>query len=302
MQFHVGIFIIIISLIVGYLGEGGALHVLFQPFSVLIIVGSGMGILIISNPKHLLRSIWINIPKMFYGKAYSREEYLELLVFLFNFFRYARQHSMVELEEHIEKPYKSSLFKQFPQFLKNREPTVFLCDYMRMLTLGYDNHFELENMMQEQINARKEYTAEISGALFRLGDTLPALGILAAILGLVNAMGSVDQSPLILGHKIASALFGTFIGIACAYCIVNPMGSFLLKFGTDESKYLECIKAGIISHARGNPPSISVEFARQTIAMNLKPNFFELEKTIESRKKIKLKDYVGREKREAATR
>jgi chemotaxis protein MotA len=301
MLFHVGMLIVLLSIIGGYIAEGGNLFVLFQPFAALIIMGSALGIFIISNPQSLLRSIWKNLPKIFRSSPYSRWDYIELLVFMFSIFRFARSNSILALEEHIENPYKSSLFKQYPKILAHREAVVFFCDYMRMLVLGYDNTYELENMMQEQINARKEYSLEISNALYRIADTLPALGILAAVLGVINAMGSIDAPADVLGHKIGAALIGTFFGVAISYCVFSPIASNLQKYGADEAKFLECIKAGFIAHSRGNPPSISVEFARQVIAVNLKPSFNEVEQAIENRKATKkVKKYGRRESEQSA--
>lgn len=303
MLFHIGMLIVLLSIVGGFLAEGGNIFIFLQPFAALIIVGSALGIFIISNPKSLLKSIWRNLPKVFMGSPYNRLDYIEVLVFMFSVFRFARTNSIVALEEHIENPYKSSLFKQYPKILAHREAVVFFCDYMRMLVLGYDNTYELENMMQEQINVRRGYSFEISDALYKIADTLPALGIVAAVLGVINAMGSIDAPPDILGHKIGAALIGTFFGVAISYCLVSPIASNLQKYGADEAKFLECIKAGFIAHSRGNPPSISIEFARQAIAVNLKPSFNEIEAAIENRKAAKkIKKYGRRESEQPAAR
>ncbi len=301
MLFHVGMLIVILSIVGGFLAEGGNINIFVQPFAALIIVGAALGIFIISNPQSLLKSIWRNLPKIFKGSPYSRGDYTEALVFMFNVFRFARTNSVLALEEHIEQPYKSSLFKQYPKILAHREAVIFFCDYMRMLVLGYDNTYELENMMQEQINVRREYSYEISNALYKIADTLPALGIVAAVLGVINAMGSIDAPPDILGHKIGAALIGTFFGVAISYCIISPIASNLQKYGADEAKFLECIKAGFIAHSRGNPPSISIEFARQAIAVNLKPSFNEIETAIENRKALKKVKKYGRREAEQPT-
>lgn len=287
MLFYLGLSIILFSIIGGFLGEGGNPIVLVQPYAALIIIGSAIGIFIISNPQSLLKSIWQNIHKVLISTPYSRNDYIELLVFQFNFFRFARTKSVLELEAHIESPTKSTLFKDFPKMLNNIEATVFFCDYMRMIVLGYDNTYELDNMMQEQIEVRKGYGHEISNALYKIADTLPALGIIAAVLGVINAMGSIDAPPDVLGHKIGSALIGTFLGVAVSYCLVLPVGTLLEKYGRDEAKFLECIKAGFLAHSRGNPPSISIEFARQAVPTNLKPSFLEIEKAIENLKNSK---------------
>lgn len=221
------------------------------------------------------------------GTPYSRSEYLNLLTFMFYFFKYAKSKGSLSLENDIENPYQSEIFLEFPMILDNREVLIFFCDYMRMVVLGFDKSYELQNLIEEQINIRKSYTDEITQALFKLADALPALGIVAAVLGVINAMGSIDAAPAVLGHKIGAALIGTLIGVAVSYCFVSPLGSYMDKFGNDESKFLQCIKSGFIAYVSGNPAAIAVEFARQNVPTNLKPGFLELETAIEAHKHIK---------------
>lgn len=299
-MFQIGLAVVLLSILVGFIAEGGNIFVLFQPYAALIVVGSALGIFIISNPKTLLTAVWRSIKKVKKGSAYSKRDYINLLIFLFFFFKFARTKKNIDIETHIEKPFKSQIFKAYPEFLYNREALVFLCDYMRMLTLGYDNTYELDNMMFEHINVKKSHGYEISHSLFRLGDTLPALGIVAAVLGVINAMASIHAPPEIMGQKIASALVGTFFGVAAAYCVANPLAAYLEKFSNDEAKFLECIKAALLSHAKGNPPSISIEFARQVIPNNLKPGFYEIEKAIENYKTNKKKLKYGRRQAKTA--
>lgn len=282
MLFYIGSIIIVGSIFLGFIAEGGNILILYQPYAALIILGSAFGILILSNPQSLLQSMWHLMKRLRKGSPYKKDEYLRLLTFMFFFFRYARSKGALAIENDIEHPYKSPIFNEFPDMLKNREALVFFCDYMRMIVLGFDKSYELSNLMEDQINIRKNHNAEISVALSKLADALPALGIIAAVLGVINAMSSIDAAPAVLGHKIAAALIGTFIGVAASYCAISPLGSYMEKFGNDESKFLECIKAGFISFANGNPPVIAIEFARQTVPINLKPNFLEVEKAIET--------------------
>lgn len=286
MIFALGITIMLSSIILGFIGEGGKISILFQPYSVMIIVGSGIGIFIISNPKSILKSIWINLPKMRKEQPFKRQDYISLLCFLYSFFQYTKGKTMSEIERHIESPFTSELFKQYPVMLSNREASIFFCDHMRLFLMEYDNIHEMENMMYEQIQLRKNYTYEISASIYRLADTLPALGIVAAVLGVINAMSSINSPAAVLGSKIASALIGTFFGIAAAYCVVTPIAAFLEKYGNDEAKFLECVKGGLIAFAKGAPPIIAVEFARQAIPISLKPSYQELEKSLDNRKPI----------------
>lgn len=296
MLFHVGILIVVFSIVLGFLAEGGNIMVLFQPYAALIILGTSLGIFISSNPPSLLKSVWMQVRKIQAGNPYKKSEYTDLLTFMFYFFRYAKLKGLLEIENDIEAPSKSVIFKEFPKFLANREGLIFFCDYMRMVVLGYDNSFDLENVMEEQINVKRNHTYEITSALYRLADALPALGIIAAVLGVINAMASIDAAPQIMGQKIGAALMGTFIGVAASYCIVTPIASFVEKIASDEAKFLECIKAGFIAFSKGNPPSIAIEFARQVIPINFKPSFVEVEKAIEIHKtNRKLKRNVRQE-------
>lgn len=299
---YVGVFIVIFSILAGFVAEGGNLQVLFQPYAALIILGSAIGVLILSNPSSLLKSMWYNIGRLRKGSPYSKHDYLQLMCFLFYFFRYTKNKSQLEIEADIENPYKSALFQEFPGFLANREALTFFCDYMRMTILGFDKSYEIASLIEEQINIRRSYMHEISQAFYKMGDALPALGIIAAVLGVINAMGSMDADPAVLGHKIGAALIGTFLGIAAAYCIAFPLGASMEKFGNDEAKYLECIRSAFISHLNGNMPSISVEFARQNVPVNLKPSYFEVEKAIELHKqKRRLKKQNVRREQVATT-
>lgn len=296
MLFHVGIFLIVFSIIVGFIAEGGNIMVLFQPYAALIILGTALGVFMASNPFSLVQSIFKYVKKIRSDNPYKKADYVQLLTFMFYFFKYAKLKGLLEVENDIEHPSKSSIFNEFPSILSNREGLVFFCDYMRMLVFGYSNCFDLENIMEEQINVKRHHAHEVTGALYKLADALPALGIIAAVLGVINAMGSIDAAPKIMGQKIGAALMGTFIGVAVSYCVVNPIASFIEKFASDEAKFLECIKAGFIAFAKGNPPSIAVEFARQVVPMNIKPSFVEIEKAIENHKtNRKIKKNVRKE-------
>lgn len=285
MLIQIGFVICLLSIVAGYWLEGGNLIVLLHPYAALIIIGAAVGILLISNPRSTLVAIYNSLPKLARGQSFKKEDYTQVITFLFFFFSYVRKKSIVEIEETIEDPTHSKIFKDFPIIINNVEILTFLCDYTRMLVLGYENNFELDNMMENQIYIRKIHTNEVSGAIYKLGEALPALGIVAAVLGMINVMASFNKSPHVIGEKIATALLGTLIGVAAAYCVVNPIAAYLEKFGMDEAKALECIKAGFMAHARGNPPVIAIEFARQAVPINVKPTFQEVEKAIELKKK-----------------
>ena len=297
MLFVIGSLIIIGSIIIGFLMEGGNLEALAQPYALLIILGTAFGVLIISSPKTELKNIWKAINQIISGHQHERQDYRDLLAFMYYFFRYATTNSLHDVENHIENPYKSMLFKEFPSLFKSHEAIVFFCDYMRMIITGYDNSFELDNLADQQIYVAKTSSNELTSALYKLADATPAIGILAAVLGVINAMSSIDQDAVVLGPKIASALLGTFIGVAVSYCIIAPLASYIEKYYNNEYKFFECMKAGFVAYARGNPPSICIEFARQVVPNHLKPSFVELERVLENLKVTKRKR-VGNGRRE----
>ncbi len=279
-MFQLGMIIVLLSLFVGFIGGGGNIYVLMQPFEALIIVGTAVGSFLLSNPRSLLHSAFSSIHKITKREPYSKEDYIELLSFLFNLLKYAKFKSKIELENHIERPEESFIFKRFKRILENKQAVVFLSDYMRLIVIGFDDPYELQQMMEEELNEKKLYGQSVAVCFHRLGDSLPGLGIIAAVLGVINAMAAIASDPSVLGRKIAAALIGTFLGVFLSYGIVSPIGAFLECYNTEELKFLECIKAALISHAKGHPPSISIECARQIISEQLKPSFVELEKIL----------------------
>lgn len=284
-MYQLGLIICILSVVGGFVLEGGSLKVLAHSYgAILMIAGSALGVMIASSSRSLFASIVMHIKYVGKSSPYSTKDYTEVLVFMYFFFRFLRVEKNTSIEKVIEAPLESDLFAQFPLLLKIEEIRTFFCDYSRMLISDKQTSIELEGMMEQQIEVRKQYGNEVAAALYRIGDALPALGIIAAVLGMINVMSSFDQSPDVLGAKIGTALLGTFIGIALAYCFVNPAAAFVEQFSRDEVKMLSCIKAGFIAHINGNPPSVAVEFARQAIPMNYKPDFNTLERSIESKK------------------
>jgi chemotaxis protein MotA len=286
MFFKLGILISFISVISGYLANGGNIKIIMHPTEFVIILGASLGIFMVSNPISLQKKIFTESYKLLKGNPYKRELYVELLVFLFGFFRFARNKNVVEVEHHIDNPDRSTLFKDFKCMTEHREAMKYLCDYMRAVGLGVNNTFELEFAMERHIGEKRAQSHEVASSILTLGDALPALGIIAAVLGVINAMASVSGTPEEIGRSIASALVGTFVGVFTSYCVVSPIGYFLAKHGNDDVSYLEVIKVAISAYSKGYPPLLIVEFARQSIPINYKPSFFEVEKAI--RKKIKV--------------
>lgn len=286
MLFIVGFLVVIGAVIGGYMGGGGHLEVLWQPLEFVIIFGAGIGAFLIAFPMTVVKGVAKNFAKLIKGAKYSGGSYLELLTCMYSLFKLAKSKGDLALESHIEKPHESNLFNQFPGFSGDHHALEFMCDYLRMLTLGTSNPHEVEAIMDAELDIHHSEHSAISGALSTLGDSLPALGIVAAVLGIIHTMGSITEPPEVLGHLIGAALVGTFSGILFSYGFVSPMGLSMGAIFAEEANYFLCIKAGIIAHMQGYAPQVSIEFARKTIPGHLRPTFAELEEAIENTGKV----------------
>ncbi|MFZ5790654.1 MAG: flagellar motor stator protein MotA [Pseudomonadota bacterium] len=278
----IGAVVVIASVISGYLAQGGKLIVLFQPFEVLIIVGAAIGAFIIANPPVVVKRTLGSIIGLLKGPRYNKQSYVELLSLLYQVFKLAKTKGMLALEGHVEKPEESTLFQQFPNFIKDHHAMVFLCDYLRMLTLGTDNPHEVESIIDEELETHHNEQHQISGAVQTMADGMPALGIVAAVLGVIHTMGSITEPPEVLGHLIGGALVGTFMGVLLSYGFVAPIGNALKSRFDAEAKYLQCIRAGLIAHMQGYPPAVSVEFARKALLQTVRPTFYEVEEAVQA--------------------
>ncbi len=276
MFFIVGFVIVIGSVLGGYMPHGD-IRVLNQPYEVLIICGAAFGAFIIANPKNIIIGSGKHLGRLLKGSPHGKADYVELLTLLYSLFKLAKSKGALALEAHIENPEESSIFVNYPAFMKNQPASEFLCDTLRLITMGTENPHELADMMDEDIEARKHEPHAIAHAVGTLGEGLPAFGIVAAVLGVIVTMGSISEPPEVLGALIGGALVGTFLGILLSYGIVSPMAESLGHYAEAEFKYFECMKSGLIAHVSGYAPAISVEFARKTLTGNDRPSFFEVE-------------------------
>ncbi len=282
MFFIIGLLVVIASVIGGYMAGGGHLAVLWMPFEFIIILGAGIGAFIISNPKPILAGAAKSFGSLLKGSKYSKASYLELIGVLYAVFRLAKSKGDLALESHVEKPEDSPLFQSFPGFSNDHHALIFLCDYLRLLTLGTSNAFELEGVMEAELETHHSEKHAISGAIAVLGDSLPALGIVAAVLGVIHTMGSITEPPEVLGHLIGGALVGTFSGILISYGVVSPMAKSLENTFNAESQYLSCIKVALIAHMQGYAPQVSVEFCRKILTSDVRPTFIEVEEMVQN--------------------
>ncbi|MEE9210381.1 MAG: flagellar motor stator protein MotA [Kiloniellales bacterium] len=282
MLIIVGFVIVIVAVIGGYAIPGGHLDVLVQPFELMIIGGAAIGAFITSNTKPILSGAGKSMGRILKGPKHKKDGYIELLSLLHQLFKTARSKGNLALEQHIENPEESSLFTEFPAVQGDHHAMAFLCDYLRLLTMGSENPHELEALMDQDLETHHHEETAVAGALNAVADGLPALGIVAAVLGVIHTMGSITEPPEILGHLIGAALVGTFLGILLSYGFVAPMAAALGNIIDADAKYCQCIKAGLLAHVAGHPPIIAVEFARKILSSDVRPSFTELEETFDN--------------------
>lgn len=258
----------------------GKLEILWQPNEIVIIGGAALGGFIIANTGETIKRVGKSFKNLFKGKPYKKTHYIELLSFMFQVFKLMKTKGMLAIESHIENPHESDIFKKFPSILHDHHVVDLFCDYFRLLTMGIDNHMQIEELLDKELEIHHHESASASSALAAVGDAMPALGIVAAVLGVITTMKSITEPPEVLGGLIAAALVGTFLGILFSYGVIAPMSTFLGKYAEAEGSYYQCIKVAIIAHMQGTAPTITVEFARKNIPSSLRPSFSELEEAL----------------------
>jgi chemotaxis protein MotA len=273
-----GSLLVILSVLGSYAGMGGFIGTLWQPFEVTIVLGASLGSFILANSPRVIRDTVTAVRSLSQPPRYDRGSYLELLSMLFAVFRTARSKGWKTLEKHIEEPESSSMFRRFPRFYRSPHAVIFFCDYIRLVSLGSGNPYEISALMDEEIETIHAERLLVADALQTMAEAMPALGIIAAVLGMIRAMGSINQPPAILGHLIGGALVGTFVGIVMSYGFVGPIANALRGRIDAEMKYYLCMKAGILAFLQGSAPQVSVEFARKVLLSEDRPTFLDVEK------------------------
>src|SRR5260221_8987800 len=275
----VGILIVFGAIVGGYLMEHGKLLVLMQPAELVIIFGAAVGTVLIANPLAVVIKMSKMIGGVFGSNNFSQAFYLENWKMMNEVFGYARKSGMAKLESDVEEPAKSALFSKYKTFIKNHHAVHFVCDTLRMSISGGVGHFELDQMMELDIEVHHTEVAAPVAALNTMADALPGLGIVAAVLGVVITMGSLGGPPEEIGHKVAAALVGTFLGILLCYGLFGPLAGTMKKINDAESQYYHCLRVAVISFIKGSPPIIAIEFGRRTIPSACRPTFTEMEKS-----------------------
>ena len=273
----IGAVIVVVGVVGGFVLEGGPILLLIQPVELLIIGGAAVGAILISTPLKVLKGLLGRIPAILSGAGISRESYLELLSALYETFLNAKKNGFIALDQDVSDPHNSPIFSKYASLMKNHHALTFLCDSLKLLVDGSVTPIQLEEMMDAEIETHHEESARHPGLLTRLSDSLPGLGIVAAVLGVVITMQAINGPPEEIGHKVAVALVGTFVGILLCYGFVGPLASNLESVGQEEGKILHCIKAGVLAFANGSAPIVAVEFSRRVIFSYDRPSSAALE-------------------------
>lgn len=281
----VGILIVIICVFGGYMAAGGHLHTVWQPFEIIIIFGAAAGGFVIGNPVGTLKMAVSRAIKGLTAKGPSKKDYLELLQMLFQLFQIFRKDGPQAVEKHIEEPNSSEIFKAYPAFLKNHHAVDFLCDTMK-ITLSADlSQYDVDDLLDQDIKVAHEEEHAAQHAIGNVGDALPGLGIVAAVLGIVHTMAFLDQGAQKIGELVAAALIGTFLGVLFCYGFIAPMALKMKNDIDSEGRYLSVIKAALVALQRGAPPLVCVEFARRSVYPHDRPTFEEMDTATKEAKK-----------------
>ncbi len=273
----IGAAVVLVGVLGGFAMEGGPIRLLIQPAELFIIGGAAVGSILIATPLKVLKGLVARLPAALTGAGPSRATYTEVLMLLYEIFVNAKKNGFIALDQDLTDPDSSPIFSKYPGILKNRHARSFLCDSVRLLVDGSVTPTQLEEMMDAELASHQEECERHPGVLSRVGDALPGLGIVAAVLGVVITMQAINGPPEEIGHKVAVALVGTFVGILLCYGFVGPIATNLEAMGQDEGKFLECIKAGVLAFANGSAPIVAVEFARRVIFSYDRPEGGELE-------------------------
>jgi chemotaxis protein MotA len=269
-----------------YIFHGGNIGVILHalPFELITIFGGALGAFAVNNQPKVLKATIAMIPQALKSSKYTKERYLELMALLYDILQKARKEGLMAIEKDVENPHESPIFQKYATVGSDHHVVEFMTDYLRMMVSGNLNAHEIESLMDSEIETHHQEVHGPVAAIARLAGALPAFGIVAAVLGVVNTMGSVGQPPAVLGGMIASALVGTFLGILLAYAVVEPLGGLLEQKADDSGKELQCIKTTLLASMQGYNPATAIEFGRKVLYSTERPTFLELESHVRGKK------------------
>jgi chemotaxis protein MotA len=279
----IGLVVVFGAVLAGYLMEHGNIAVLIQPAELIIIGGAALGTVLVANPVHILTKIIAGVTGVLGGSPFSKQRYLDSLKMMYELFSRARRDGMMALETDSDNPEQSPIFSKYPAFLKDHHIRDFVCDSIRMASSGSIEPFDADQMIETDMEVHHHEATQPIAALSTMADSLPGLGIVAAVLGVVITMGALDGPPEEIGKHVAAALVGTFLGILMCYGMVGPISSNMAKIADDERAYYQVLRVLIIAFMKGSAPSLAVEFGRRAVPNHLRPNFQETENYIKGK-------------------
>jgi chemotaxis protein MotA len=279
----IGIITIFVMVFGGYLAAGGKMGIILKaaPFEMIMICGAGIGAFMISNSGSEVKHALKDMGKVFKGPSWKHEDYRDLLCLLFELIRLARQNP-VAIEEHIEAPAESSIFSKYTKIIADAEATALICDTMRSASMNYDDPNQVEEVLDKRMDANMHHALHSSHALQTLADGLPALGIVAAVLGIIKTMGSIDQPPEVLGKLIGGALVGTFLGVFLAYGLVGPFAAKVKVVTEEDGHFYQLIREVLVANLHNHSTNICIEVGRQNTPTHCRPSYSELEEALKA--------------------
>lgn len=273
----IGFIIVFASVFGSFIALGGHLGALYQPFELVLIAGAAIGAYIASNNGKSIKLLFSSLPLVLKRSPYSKALYMEMMALLYVLLNKARRDGLMSIEGDIEDPKSSPIFAEYPKVTADERLMEFITDYLRIMISGNMNSFEIETLMDQEIEAFQHERNIPAHSLRAVADALPAFGIVAAVLGVIKALAAVDQPPAILADLISKAMVGTFLGILLAYGFVAPLASSIERRSSASVKVLECIKVTLLASMNGYPPQLAVEFGRKVLYSHVRPSFLELE-------------------------
>lgn len=282
MFLGIGLLVVFGMVFGGFALAGGHFDVIIKaaPMELMMIMGAAVGALIISQDLDTLKALGGGFGKAASGSKWKKKDYEDLLTLLFQLTKLMKTKGIVALEPHIEKPEESPIFQKYPRITKDHFATDFICDTLRMMTMNLDDPHQVEDAMEKQLEKHHHEALKPAHAMQNMADGLPALGIVAAVLGIVKTMGAINEPPEVLGLMIGKALVGTFLGVFLAYGIVGPIAARMQSAVDEEGQFYKIIKDVLVSHLHGNAAQISIEIGRGSVPSSMQPNFAQLEEAI----------------------
>ncbi len=273
----IGLLVVLGAVAGGFTMAGGHLGALFHISEIVVIAGVAFGTVLISTPSPVLKSMGAKLGAVFKGNRFTKDLYLDALKMLYELFQVARKDGLVAIETHIEDPEKSAIFKKYPKILHEHHAMEFLCDSLRLVLVGSVPPHDLDALMDGEMDVHHEEAGKPAAALQKVGDALPGIGIVAAVLGIVITMGAISGPVEQIGEHVGAALTGTFLGVLMAYGFLGPLSSAIEHANSEEARFFAFLKGSVVAFAKGFAPIVAVEFARRTIFSTGRPTFQEME-------------------------